>query len=185
MHTKDKAGLCRLLGLLPDDAPVFAVPPLVGRDDGHFRTGWATLLLRKGGVPARLLLPGPNRESRRTLRFATSALEPAAIVVAPAAAALSMPDILAAADILVVPSQALYDPDTVAGAMAARLPIVAAGLTPAESPLLDETTCLPARTGEPLNLARAMLRIWQDKALAGALVSAAVERIARGQPAPA
>ena len=129
-------------------------------------------------MPARLLLPAPNRESRRIVRFATSALEPTAIVVAPAAAALSMPDILAAADILIVPSQALYDPDTVAGAMTARLPIVTAGLTPAESPLLDETTCLRSLTTEPLNLARAMLHLWQDKAMAASLVSAAAGRIA-------
>jgi glycosyltransferase involved in cell wall biosynthesis len=178
MDTKDKAELRRLLGLVPDDAPVFTVPPLVGRDDGHFLAALAALLLRKGGVPARLLLPAPNRESRRILRFATSALEPTAVVVVPSAAALSMPDILAAADILIVPSQALYDPDTMALAMSARLPIVAAGLTLAESPLLDETTCLLSLTPEPLNLARAMLRIWQDKALAGALISAAAERIA-------
>ena len=177
MHTKDQSEVRRLLGLFPDDAPVFTVPPLTGRDDGHFRAGWATLLLRKGGVPARLLLPAPNRESRRILRFAASALEPSAIIVAPAAAALSQMELLTAADILIVPSQALYDPDIVASAMTARLPIVAAGLTPAESPLLDETTCLRSLTPQSLNLARAMLRIWQDKTLAASHVSAAGERI--------
>jgi hypothetical protein len=155
----------------------------VGRDDGHFRTGWATLLLRKGGIPARLLLPSANRESHRITRFAAASLEPSAMVVVPASAGLSALDLLPAADILVVPSQALYDSDTVSRAMALRLPIVVAGLSPTESPMLNETICLLAATPDPLNLARAMLRIWQDKALADSLVAAAAESIAKELPA--
>ena len=183
MDTKDRTKLRQLLGFLPGDGPIVTVPPLVGRDDGHFRTGWATLLLRKGGIPARLLLPAANRESRRITSFAAASLEPSAIVVAPASAGLSALDLLPAADILVVPSQALYDPDTVSRAMTLRLPIVAAGLSQAESPMLNETTCLLAATPEPLNLARAMLRIWQDKGLADSVVAAAAESTAKRLPA--
>jgi hypothetical protein len=183
MDTKDRTELRRLLGLLPDDAPVLTVPPLVGRDDGHFRAGWATLLLRKGGFPARLLLPAANRESRRVTRFAAASLEPSAIVVAPASAGLSPLDLLPAADILVVPSQALCDPDIVIRAIALRLPIVAAGLSPAESPMLSETTCVLAATPDPLNLARAVLRIWQDRVLADSLVAAAAGGLAQRLPA--
>jgi hypothetical protein len=183
MDTKDRTEFRRRLGFLPGDSPIVTVPPLVGRDDGHFRTGWATLLLRKGGIPARLLLPAANRESRRITRFAAASLEPSAMMVAPAFAGMSPLELLPAADILVVPSQALYDPDTVSRAMVLRLPIVAAGLSPTESSMLNETTCLLAATPEPLNLARAMLRLWQDKPLADSLVAAAAESIAKGLPA--
>lgn len=175
-ETIDRPEIRRLLGLDPAEAPVCTVPPLVGRDQGHFLAGWATFLLRKGGIPARLLLPGPNRESRRIVRFSGTSLEPAAVVVAPADTSLSSRQILAAADILVVPSKPLCNTEIVAAAMATRLPIVAAGLASGDCPLLDETTCLFAATAEPLNLARAMLRIWQDKTLADTLTAAAASR---------
>ncbi len=176
MNTRDASDLRRLLGLSPEDAPVFTVPPLVKGDDGHFRAGWATLLLRKGDVPARLLLPGPNREARRVSRFAASCNEEAAIVIAPAAAGQSPLEILAAANVLVIPSAGLYDPDTVTRAMCMRLPIVAVGEHP---PLLAAETCVISAGPEPLNLARSMLRIWQDRSLAEAVAAAAAERVAQ------
>lgn len=120
-----------------------------------------------------MLLPAANRESRRVIRFAAASLEPSAIVVAPGSAGLSASDLLPAADVLVVPGQALYDRDIVSRAMALRVPIVAAGLSPSEASLLNETTCLLAASDAPLNLARAILRVWQDKALADSLVAAA------------
>lgn len=148
----------RRLGLAAGDAPVFTVPPLAGNDDGHFRAGWATLLLRKGGIPARLLLPGPNREARRVRRFAASCGEHEAIAVA--AAGTPWTECLAAGDGLIVPSAALFDAPVVAWAMAAGLPIVT---TQAYPPLLAAGACVISAGPEPLNLARALLRAWQDR----------------------
>lgn len=162
------------LGLAGEDAPVFTVPQLVGRDQGHFRAGWATMLLRKGDVPARLLLPEPNREAARIVRFASSCQMQAAMAIAPAATPWL--DILAASDGLIVPSQEFYDPAAVAWAMQANRPVVTAGMED-EPPLLDAATSLASVNIEPLNLARALLRGWQDHAMAESMLSAASQRV--------
>lgn len=161
------------LGLASAESPVFAVPRLVGGDSGHFRAAWAVLLLQKGGLPARLLLAGPNREAARCGRFAVSCREPGVIVVAPAGTGWL--EVVAAADGLVVPGPGLYDPVAVAWAMAAERPVVSAGV--ADSLLLDAGTHVASRDGEPLNLARAMMRVWQDRSLAASITLAGQERV--------
>lgn len=164
----------RDLGLSPDDAPVFTVPYRQPRDQGHFRAGWATLLLRAGGLSgAKLLLPEPGREASRIVRFAASSNLQSAIAIAPP----STPwlDLLAASDCLVVPDRNLFDPAAVAWAMAAQLPIVTAGIGIAP-PLLDETTQLPSLTVQPLNLARAMLSASKKDRVVLDLIAAAHQR---------
>jgi hypothetical protein len=169
-----QAEIRRRLRLAAHDAPVFAVPRLVGQDEGHFRAGWAAMLLRKGDVPATLLLPEPSREASRVVRFAASCQMQAGIAIAPKGTGWL--DLLAASDGLVIPSPHLFDPVAVAWAMAAGQPVVTAGLDD-EPPLLDGTTHMPSATVEPLNLARALLKIWQDRAVRDATVSAARQRV--------
>ncbi len=162
------------LGLGAGDAPVFVVPQQVGQDEGHLLAAWSTFLLRRGGVPARLLLPEPNRQAARVLRFGAACGEQAGIAIAPAGTPPL--DILGAGDVLVVPGQGLYDPVIVAWAMAGGLPVVTAGVE-RDPPLLDGLTCLASADTRPLNLARAMLRVWQDRSLAESITAAAVQRV--------
>jgi hypothetical protein len=162
------------LGLAAADAPVFTVPQQTGRDAGHQLAAWSTFLLRRGGVPARLLLPEPSRQAARIMRFGAACGEQAGIAVAPAGTPPL--EILAAANALVVPSQGLYDPVIVAWAMSGGLLVVTAGVE-RDPPLLDGLTCLTSADTRPLNLARAMLRVWQDRSLAASITSAASQRI--------
>jgi glycosyltransferase involved in cell wall biosynthesis len=146
----------------------------MGRDEGHHLAAWSTFLLRRGGVPARLLLPEPNRQAERALRFGSACGEQAGIAIAPSGTPPL--DVLAAGDILVVPGQSLYEPVIVAWAMAGGLPVVTAGVE-RDPPLLDGLTSLASVDTRPLNLARAMLRVWQDRSLAESITCAARQRV--------
>jgi hypothetical protein len=163
-----------MLGLAAGDAPIFIVPQQMGRDEGHHLAAWSTFLLRRGGVPARLLLPEPNRQAERALRFGSACGEQAGIAIAPSGTPPL--DVLAAGDILVVPGQSLYEPVIVAWAMAGGLPVVTAGVE-RDPPLLDGLTSLASVDTRPLNLARAMLRVWQDRSLAESITCAARQRV--------
>lgn len=173
------------LGIDPQTGPILASPPPVQRSSRHFEAAWGMFILRRGGVPAQLLLPQPGRESRRILRFGKSCHEQAGVVSCPAGT--SWLDLLAAADVVIIPDEARIDPVLAAWAMGSGRPVVVfAGSAeshnssemPAGVPLSAET-CTFTEDARPLSLARALLRVWQDRDTSAVRTQAAGEQVRR------
>lgn len=180
-----RAAVLAALSVAGQAGPVLAVPPPVESGSGHYETAWATFILRRGGIAARLIVPGSRAESGRLVRFAASCREQAAI--APAPADLTWPDLLAAADIVVLPHGWRTDAVLSASALACGKPVVLssgaeAASEPAQSmedPLLSARTCMVTPDGRPLSLARTVLRAWQEREAVASLTHAAVSQVTR------
>lgn len=148
------------LGLAGED-PVVLVPPPVVRGAGAFEVAWAVLIARKAGIRAGLLLPHSGREHRRMVRFSQACRETGIITAAPADTPWL--DLLAASDVLVVPTAEVHIPILVGYAVAAGVPVVRPADLAAEHPLTAGAACQVVPDAKPLSLARGIHAAWQGR----------------------
>ena len=136
---------------LPGGAPVLLMPGPPGRTGGHRYGVWAAGLLQQRWADVRVIVPGSSQEQRRLRRFAEGiGLEHMTVFTGDR---YDWPELLAVADVVLLPATGDVDTTPLAWAMAAGVPIVGTA-TPAveelivagRTGLLAEPRVLPSLT---------------------------------------
>ena len=113
------------LGLAPTEQAVL-VPEPVSSTHAHFEAYWAVMLRGELTGKIRLILPPGAREQARIARLAAGQRRPESLLVAPAD--VPFEELIAAADVLLVPVTGDVDPTAIAWALAAGVTVVAAAV---------------------------------------------------------
>jgi len=136
---------------LPGGAPVLLMPGAPSRTGGHRYGVWAAGLLQQRWGDLRVIVPGSSPEQRRLRRFAEGiGLEGMTVFTGDR---YGWPELLAVADVLLVPATGDVDTTPLAWAMAAGVPIVGTAIPAVEelivagrTGLLTEPRVLPSLT---------------------------------------
>jgi glycosyltransferase involved in cell wall biosynthesis len=140
---------------------------LVGRStrtSGHEAALWAAAILGVLDPKFRVLAWGNGPRTSSLVHFARSQKQPKLFTIAPPE--MSFESLFSVADLmLATPTQPLWI-WPLAAAMASGLPIVGVASRAASELLEDRHTALLARTGKPKDLARRILDLEEDPALA-------------------
>ena len=152
---------------LADEQVAIAAPGPVERGSGHRMAVWATAILTVAEVAVRLVMQETGRAARQAANFARQAGFAEQTILAPPQ--VPLPELLAAADVAVFLGPDRLPPVHLASAMAAGLPIVAADTPAAGEWLAFGRSALPAAADKPRDVARALLRVIEDKALGARL----------------
>jgi glycosyltransferase involved in cell wall biosynthesis len=154
------------LGLAEEEVAI-AAPGAPGQRSGHRLAVWATAILAVAEAPVRVVIQETGQAARKVAKFARQAgFAEQTILAAPQ---VSLPEILAAADVAVFLAPDGMPPVHLASAMSAGLPIVAAETSAAGQWLTFGRNALPAAPEDPRDIARALLRLIEDRELAGRL----------------
>jgi len=166
----DREAARERLGIGPDDIAI-AAPGAGGRRSGQRLGVWAAAILTIAELPVRLLLEDTGPASRRARDFGLEAGFAGAVVLV--GAGVSLPELLSAADAALFAGADGPPPAALAAAMAAGLPLVAADVPAAGDWLVHESNALLVTPGSPRAAAQGLLRLIEDRALAGRLGAAA------------
>ena len=169
------------LGISPDQAAILA-PGRAHRSSGHRYAVWAAAILSVAELPVRLVVQATGAGARDAVRFARGAGFAEQVVLAGRATPLA--ELVAAADVAVFLGAEAVPGVALATAMSAGLPIVAGDVPAAADWLTNGTRALLVPPHGPREIARAVMAIIADKALAGRLGTAA-RSFAAGNFAPA
>lgn len=113
------------LGLAPTEQAVL-VPEPVSRTHAHLEAYWAVMLRDESTGKIRLIVPPGSREQARIARLAAGQHRPESLIVAPAD--LPFEELIAAADVLLVPVTDNVDPTAIAWALAAGVTVIGAAV---------------------------------------------------------
>jgi len=166
------------LGIAEGEIAILA-PGQAHRESGHRFAVWATAILAVAEMPARLILQETGAGARDALRFAQDAGFRDRVVVA--GAQVSLAELASAADAAVFLGVRAVPGVAAATAMAAGLPIVAGNIPAATDWLTDGHNALLVQPDAPRQIAQALMRIMEDRSLAGRL-GAAARASAAGRP---
>lgn len=147
------------LDLGPQDAVVLALPP-VARQTGALWAAWGAMLLEKIRPDVRLVIPGDGPETLRLRRLVEACRHEA--VVRLAGADVTLPDLLAAADIAVYLPTGDAATTGVAWAVAAGCPLVVSALPSILETVDGEAGARLCQPHSPADAARQMLRAFED-----------------------
>jgi glycosyltransferase involved in cell wall biosynthesis len=163
------------LGAAPDDCVLLALGALVERK-GHDLALRALAELARGGRAVRLWIAGegPERAALQALAQSLGIGERARLLGRRA----DVPDLLAAADVVAMPSRAEGMGVAALEAMAAGRPVVAARVGGLGEAVQHERTGLLVEPDDAPALAAALARLVDDRALAARLGAAGPARIA-------
>jgi glycosyltransferase involved in cell wall biosynthesis len=148
---------------LQDDARVLLAMPVVDRAGGHELVIWATAVLEQLWPDVRIVIPGSGRAQRRLVRLA-SAMDRAYLTCWPGDRR-SWPELLAIADVLVVPATGDFDTTAIVWAMAAGVPIVGAATPALAEFIVEARNGLLCRPGRFIDLARKVRQLLSDRGL--------------------
>ena len=173
----------RRYGLAPDDIAVIA-PGRVSEASRHKQAVWAAAILCEAGLAMRILLPGGGLWAREAAAFAADAGFGKCCVQA---GADELDRLVAAGELALLLHEGPIPPVSLASVMAGGVPIVA-GLQAqtgevafgAARPLgLDhERTALLVDANQPRLIAGGLLRLIEDRDLAGRLAAEAQQEVA-------
>ena len=164
------------LGIAPDQVAILA-PGRADRASGHHYAVWAAAILTVAELPVRLVIQATGAGAREAVRFAREArfgeqvLHPAP--------STPLAELAAAADLAVFLGADAVPGVALATAMLAALPIVAGNVPAAADWLTDGKRALLVRADGPREIARAVMAIIDDKALARRLGKTARSYAAR------
>lgn len=154
--------LRKRLGLSEGDCGVLLLPPLTSVNPG-LHAAWGTLLAGHVHPEIRLIVPHGGREVERIRYLVRSARHEHVVCFAPP---LELPDLLAAANVVLFLPAGDVPVASLARAMASGKPIVASR-TPAVNELLDDgRTALLCAADVPREIARCVLRLLDDPSAA-------------------
>ncbi len=156
------------LGIATNEVVIVA-PGMVHRRSGHRFAAWATAILKITELPVRLVIRHTGRAARDVSAFAKSTGFEDMVVLA--GDDWSETDLLATADIAVFLDMDAAPPAD--PAMASGLPVIAGDTASNRNRLTDGLNALLVRPDRPREIARALLRLIEDKALAQRLGAAA------------
>jgi len=142
------------LGLDASDTVVAALPPVVS-GSGSFNVAWATLLLSKMHPAVRLVVPGVGPEADRVQRLVDSIRHREVARFVPR---LSLPALLAAADLTVYLPEGDTPVTGLIWAMAAARPIVATAVPAVAELLAHGHNAWLCKPNSPKDAARRMLQ---------------------------
>jgi len=164
------------LGLTPGQ-PVLVTCPPPSRTGGHYYAVWATALLEQIFPDIRLMIPGASAEQRRLSRFVRSFAKPYLYVFPDSS--IRFNELLAAADVGIVPALTAVSTVALAGMMHAGLPIAASATEcPAEF-LQDGRTARLCPPRNATQLASAIRDLLRDQTAASRQAEAARETAGR------
>ena len=164
------------LGIAPDEVAIL-VPGRAHRASGHRYAVWAAAILTVAELPVRLVIQATGAGAREAVRFAREA--GFAEQVLHPAPSTPLAELVAAADLAVFLGADAVPGVALATAMLAALPIVAGNVPAATDWLTDGKRALLVRPDGPREIARAVMAIIDDKALARRLGKAAHSFAAR------
>lgn len=142
------------LGLDASDTVVAALPPVVS-GSGSFNVAWATLLLSKMHPGVRLVVPGVGPEADRVQRLVDSVRHREVARFVPR---LSLPALLAAADLTVYLPEGDTPVTGLVWAMAAARPIIATAVPAVAELLAHGHNAWLCKPNSPKDAARRMLQ---------------------------
>ena len=166
----NRAQLRKRAGIEPGRTAVLA-PGWAHRHSGYKYAIWAAGILTVAELPLSIVFEGGHSSRSDVLRFADEAGFPNQTLVAPAGMGLG--ELVAMADAAVFLCTAGSPAAALATAMSAGLPIAAADTPSITDWLTDDENALLAPPDAPRAIARAIMRIIEDKPLAERLGSAA------------
>lgn len=156
---------------LADSQPVLITCPPPSREGGQYFGVWATALLEQVFPDARLIVPGASKEQQRLKRFVHGFAKPhLCIFPDPSVGFL---ELLAAADVCLMPAVGAAATTALAWAMAAGVPVVGAHVPAVTEVLTDGQTALLAPPRRPVELAAKIRDLLRDESLAAQLTDAA------------
>jgi glycosyltransferase involved in cell wall biosynthesis len=143
--------------------PVILLAGPARRGDGAFEAVWACAMLQRLLPDIRVVMPFGGHEADRLTDLARRADTPA--VPIRSGDRFSWPQLLTAADALVVAPPGEADTEPIGWAMAAGVPVVGAARRSVAELIADHSNGLLARTNAPRLLASALLRLFEDSDL--------------------
>ncbi len=144
------------LGIAPGEIVIVA-PGRVSRISGHRFAVWACSILKIADLPVRLIIQNTGRYARNIAEFARMTGFGKQLILA--GAEWSVSDFLSAADVALLPNP----DDLPTEAMPAGLPIVAADTPETRNRFANEKNALLERPDNPRQIARALLKIIEDR----------------------
>ena len=113
------------LGLLPEEQAIL-VPAPISRPHAHLEAYWAVMLRGELTSNIHLIIPPGSRMQARIARLAAGQRRPESLIVAPAD--VPFEELIAAADVLLLPVTEDVDPTAIAWALAAGVTVVGAAV---------------------------------------------------------
>ena len=156
---------------LPGKAPVLLMPGPPSRTGGHRYGVWAAALLQQRWADLRIIVPGSSPEQRRLRRFAEG-IELAGMTVF-TGDRYGWPELLAVADVLLVPATDDVDTTPLAWAMAAGVPIVGTATPAVEELIVAGRTGLLAEPRVLPSLTSMVMRVIDEQAVRRRIVEQA------------
>jgi hypothetical protein len=156
---------------LPVDAFVLATASPASAAGAQSVVAWATAILWQIWPDVRVLLPDRLEEFPALVRFVERLSDPTMAVLLDGG--FSRDDVLAAADVLALPSASVIHLDWLRQAMETGVPIVAADSRGIRPWLVDKQTGLLVQAGQPQALAIAIRQIRDDQQAAAAMAARA------------
>ncbi len=147
-------------------------PP--SRQGGQFHGMWAAAVLRQVRGDLRLVMPYTSREGERVRRLAECTRIPDLLIIPDPVR--SWPDLLADADLFLMPALDEAHVGPLLAAMAAGVPIAASGLAGIRDWIEDEQEGLLFDAGNAKSAARQVLRLLEDPSLRRQLAENASRR---------
>lgn len=166
VRTRRDPNLRRTLGFDEQDYVILAAGES-SRAAGHDHAAWAVSILHVLDPAYRMLLLGRGPMVSKVQRFASQTRQPRLVSVAAQSldASVRYPNLLAAADAVLVTADAPVTTLSIATSMASGLPIVSV-VTPTVAELLeDRHTALMLRDGAPRKIAQRILDLRADPGL--------------------
>jgi glycosyltransferase involved in cell wall biosynthesis len=156
---------------LADSQPVLITCPPPSREGGQYFAVWATALLEQAFPDVRLIIPGISKEQRRLKRFVRGFAKPHLYIFPEPSVGFF--ELLAAADICVVPAIGAVATTPLAWVMSAGVPLVGSSVPALTEVLTDGQTASLAPPRRPVELAARIRDLFRDESLAGRLRDAA------------
>lgn len=154
--------------------PIILTPGPAQRDGGQFETLWACAMLQQIFPDIRVIVPQVSPETDRIRRMARS-LELPRMLITPDSR-FTLPQLVAAADVLVVAPTDEADTHFIGWAMAAGVPVVGSARRSIAELLADRSNSLLCISNHPRRIAASLLRLLEDAPLRHKLTE-----LARGQ----
>ena len=140
---------------------------------GHRVAVWAAAVLTVADVPIRVIVPRTGQAARAALGFAAAAGFGPQLLSAPRHTASELAEMLSAVDAALLLNTDALPPVPLAAAMRTGLPLVASDIPAAADWLENGRTALLAAPDLPRAVSQALLRVYEDRALAARLGEAA------------
>jgi glycosyltransferase involved in cell wall biosynthesis len=156
---------------LPGGSPVLLMPGPPSRTGGHRYGVWAAALLQQRWADVRIIVPGSSPEQRRLRRFAEG-IELGGMTVF-TGDRYGWPELLAVADVLLVPATGDVDTTPLAWAMAAGVPIVGTATPAVEELIAAGRTGLLAEPRVLPSLTSMVMRVMDEQAVRRRIVEQA------------